>query len=70
MSTTFQLSREDKEKMLAPVLRSFYYDGQLDLDALCKHLKLDVFNFDFVDGEGDHGRRWRCSLVARHLVFR
>ena len=22
-----------------------YYDGQLDLDALCKHLKLDVFNF-------------------------
>lgn len=51
MSTTFQLSREDKEKMLAPVLRSFYYDGQLDLDALCKHLKLDVFNFDFVDGQ-------------------
>jgi Zn-dependent peptidase ImmA (M78 family) len=51
MSTTFHLSREDKEKMLAPVLRSFYYDGQLDLDALCKHLKLDVFNFDFVDGQ-------------------
>lgn len=51
MSTRFQLSREDKQKMLAPVLRSFYYDGQLDLDALCKHLKLDVYNFDFVDGQ-------------------
>jgi|GEM_PF-925093 len=49
MATRFHLSREDKEKMLAPVLRSFYYDGQLDLDALCKHLDLDVYNFDFKD---------------------